>query len=373
MSATYIHTKHKAGISQLILRFLAGLYFLGIAAVLVYLWFFTQNRFLTYAEFKISSQDTSGVAAGIVSLALPGLADSGSMDSQVAIGYIHSSDLLLHLEKKHHLIDHYTSPSRDMVFRLSPNSSLEDRLKYYRERIYAHFNRDTGLTEITVDTFKPELSKKIAETILEETKSFMNKINQSIAAQQLTYVEGEVKRTTKMVEDLNAQMLALQNAHNFISPDQVISANLKAVETLRMKYLQAEAQLSSLLRDSPNSPRIETVRSEIRSLNELIAIESAKLSGPEKDRLNQLLMEFNQLKLRFEYAINLRSGAEAMLEKNHSTAIAQSRFFTIIQNPYLSEDVGLPRRPYATVTILVLGILLFLIFRALAKSIFERV
>lgn len=372
MSATYIHTKHKAGISQIILRFLAFLYFAGLAAVLVYLWFFTQNRFLTIAEFKISSQDTSGAVSGIVSLALPGLTDSGSMDSQVAIGYIHSSDLLLYLEKKFDLVEHYGSPSRDLVFRLAPDSSLEDRLKYYRDRIYAHYNQDTGLTEITVDTFKPELSKKIAEHILEETKTFMNKINQSIAGQQLAFVRSEVERTTKMVEDLNNEMLTLQNANKFISPNEVISSSLKAVETLRMKHLQAEAQLSSLLRDSPNSPRIETVRSEIRSLNELIDIESAKLSGPEKDRLNQLLMQFNQLKIRFEYAINLRAGAEAMMEKNRSTAIAQSRFFTIIQNPYLSEDVGLPRRTYATITILVLGILLFLIFRALVKSVFER-
>lgn len=368
MSATYIHTKHKAGLSQVILRFLAYFYFIGMAAMIFYLWCFTQDRFITTADFKISSQDNTSAAAGIVALALPGLTDSGSMDSQVAIGYVNSTDLLLDLEKEFKLVEHYTSPSRDLIFRLAPDSTFEDRLKYYRNRIYAHFDKDTGLTEITVDTFKPGLSKKIAESILKKSELFMNTINQSIADQQLSFVRSEVKRTTELVENLNKEMLALQNAHNFISPDEVISASLKAVETLRMEHLKADAELSSLLRDSPNSPRIEAVRSQLRSLNELIDIESAKLSGPEKDRLNQLLMQFNQLKLKFDYAITLRAGAEAMMEKNRSTAIAQSRFFSVIQNPFLPEDVGIPKRPYATAMILVLGLLLFQILRALTRS-----
>lgn len=374
MSATYIHTKHKAGLAPIILRCLGYLYFIGVAAAIIYLWCFTQNRFVSAADFKISSQDSSSAAAGIVSLALPGLTDSGSMDSQVAIGYINSTDLLLQLEKEKefNLVEHYSSPSRDLIFRLAPNASLEDRLKYYRNRIYAHFDKDTGLTELTVDTFNPELSQKIAKYILKKSEVFMNTINQSIADQQLSFVRSEVDRTTKQVDDLNKELITLQNAHNFITPDEVISASLKAVETLRMQHLQAEAELSSLLRDSPNSPRIETVRSQLRSLSELIDIESAKLSGSDRDRLNQLLIQFNELKAKFDFAISLRAGALAMLEKTRSSTIAQSRFFSVIQNPYLPQDVAIPQRPYATITILVLGVLLFLIFRALTNSIFER-
>ena len=69
---------------------------------------------------------------------------------------------------------------------------------------------------------------------------------------------------------------------------------------------------------------------------------------------------------------NVRAGAEAILEKNRVEAIARSRFFTVIQHPYLPEGVAIPRRPYATATLLVLGCMLFLIFRALTTSVFER-
>ncbi len=373
MSATYIHTKHKAGFSQLILRFLAVLYFIGIAVSIVYLWLFTQDRFITTATFKISTQESSGASAGVVALALPGLTDSGLLDSQIAIGYINSTDLLLQLEQEFKLIDHYSAPSRDWVFRLNKDSLVEDRLEYYRKRIYGYFNKDTGLTEITVDTFNAALSQKIADSILKKSEAFMNTINQKIADQQLGFIRSEVERTSKQVEEISNEMIAVQNEHNFISPDDVISASLRAAESLRTEYLKGEAELSSLLRDSPNSPRVDSVRSQLRSLNELIDVETAKLSGPEKDRLNHLSVQFNQLKLKFDFAISLRAGAQGMLEKTQSSAIAQSRFFSVIQNPFLPEDVGFPLRPYATLTIIGLGFLLFLILRALTRSVFERV
>jgi capsular polysaccharide transport system permease protein len=372
MSATYIHTKRKPGFSLLVVRFLTVLYFVGLAASVAYLWLYTQDRFISTAEFKISRQDSSGFEEGMVQLALPGLADSGSMDSQIAIGYIDSADLLLELESEFKLREHYVSPSRDFIFRLDPEALLEERLEYYRKRINAHFDKETGMTVITVDTFNPALSRDIAATLLKKAEAFVNALNQQIAGQQMTFIRSEVERTAKQVEEINAEMIHLQNKHHFISPDEAISANLKAVEELRMELLRAEAELSSMLRDSPNSPRIDTIRSRIRSLNELTAAETAKLSGPEKDRLNQLLSQFKQLGLKLDFAIRLRTGAEMLLEKNRVEAISRSRFFSVIQKPFLPEEVGIPRRPYSTAVIIGLGFLLYLIFRVLLRSVFER-
>lgn len=372
MSASYIHTKRKAGIAQAILKTLAVIYFLLVFAAIGYLWTCTQDRFVSNAAFKISKQDSSSTQAGLLELALPGLSDSGSVDSQIALGYITSADLLIQLEKEFDLFKHYTSPQRDIAFRLKPDALLEERLKYYRSRITSHFDRESGLTNITVDTFDPELSQKIASDLLKKSESFVNHINQNIANQQLEFVRSEVERTAKHVEDINKEVLTLQNEHNLISPDEMISANLKLVQEMRMENVKLEVELASILRDSPNSPRIEQIRSRIQSLNQLIDQETAKLSGPENDRLNQLLIQFKQLHLRLEFALRLRAGAEMLYEKNRVEAISQTRFFTVIQNPYTPEDVDSPRRWYSTASILMVGVMVFLVFKALAHSVFER-
>ena len=373
MSATYIHTKRKTGLSTLILRFLAILYFAGIAACVVYLWVCTQDRFISTAEFKVSQQSLSGNEVGVPQLALTGLSDTGSADSQIVIGYVNSSDLLLGLEKEYNLIEHYRSPKIDFFFRLKRDANLEERLEYYRKRIVAHFDMETGMTVITVDTFDPQLSQTIAKTLLKGAEDYINRVNQTIADQQLAFVRSEVDRSAKKIDELNVELITLQNENNLITPTETISATLSTVQKMKLEAFKSQAELETIERDSPNSPRIDNLKSQLRSLNELISIESAKLSGAEKDRLNQLLVRFKLLDGKMEFALRLRGSAESMLEKTRLTAIARSRFLTVIQTPYLPEDVGMPRRPYATVTLLVLGGLLFFVFRAVTRSIFSMI
>lgn len=357
----------------LAMRVLAALYFLLLAGVIAYVWLVAQDRFVSVASFKISRQNPSSSELGFAQLALPGLSDSGSVDSEIAIGFVDSMDLLMELENKFNLREHYMSPKSDFVFRLWKSDLLENRLEYYRKRIYAHFDKETGMTMLTVDTFDPKLSKTVAEYVLKRTEEFINTLNQTVADEQLAFIQSEVDRADKNVSDVNVEILKLQNAYNLVTPDEVINANLKAMQTLRMERIRLETSLSSIERDSPGSPRIEVLRSQLRSLDEQIAIESTKISGPEQDRLNQILVRFKELERQLTFAIQMRTGAETLLEKHRVDAIARSRFLSVIQNPYLPEYVAFPQRPYATGTIIILGILLFFVLRAFIHSVYERV
>lgn len=372
MTATYIHSRKKMRKTKLVLRSLAVFYFILVGLAVAYVWAMTQNRFISTASFKISRQDSAGVEAGLAQLVIPGISDSSMTDSLVAIGFIDSSDLLLDIESKYSLVSHYSAPSRDFIFRMESDATLEDRLEYYRSRIKAHFDKETGLTNVTVDTFDPKLSQQIAVDLLKRSEDFVNHLNQEIARQRLDFIHGEVDRAVKTVDDINAEILELQNKHNVISPGETITENMRLIHELRMERLRMVAEADSLERDSPNSPRSENLHSRIRSLNELIDIEAAKLSGPEQNRLNQVLSQFKQLELKLEFALKLRTGTESLLEKSRVETLARSRFFSVVQRPFLPEDIAIPQRPYTTATIIVLGILLFLILRALILSMIER-
>lgn len=374
MSFTYTQTNRSGDYAKTLLKFLAILYFIGILGAIIYTWFFTQDRYVTEATFKISrNEPSSGAESGIAQMALPGLTDSGSMDSQVAIGYILSSDLLLELEKQFNFVEHYSSPKKDIVFRLERDAPLEERLEYYRKRITAHYDITTGLTLVSVDTFDPELSHKVADTVLNRAEAFVNKINNDVADQQLTFVRGEVERTSARVLEIHKELFELQNKHKFIDPTEVITASQLAVQEMQLERLRIDGELASLLRDSPGSPKIETLKSRVRSLNDLIERETAKLSGTERDRLNKILMDFQEIQLKLDTATRLRTGAELLLEQNRSEAASRTKFFSVIQEPFLPEDVALPQRGYVTGTIIVLSLLCFIILRALSNSVFDRV
>ena len=347
-------------------------YFIILLLVLIYILFFAQDRFVSTGEFRISQQESSAADAGLLGLALPGFSDSRSLDSQVTISFIKSADLLMELEEKFDLKAHFSSPEDDFFFRLSKEAELEDRLEYYRSRIAAHYDNESGITIISVESFCPKFSKEVATYLLEKSENFVNKIDQDIADQQQEFLNKEAERASKNLVEANGRLIKLQNKYKFISPDHMITSTEGIIHELRIKVLNGEAEMATLLRDSPDSPRLDLIRSQIRSLNDLILKEEVKLSGPEKDRLNALLIEFNEVQKELEFRARLLAGTELMLEKNRNDAISNTRFFTVIQNPFLPELATEPRRVYSSITIGVLGILLFLILRAIAHSIFER-
>lgn len=356
---------------KMIYRTFVVVYFILLAATIAYLWVLAQDRYKTSAAFKISRQDTSSGSSSMP-LSIPGLTDSGSMDSQISIGFIQSADFLIALEQDFDLQKHYSAPERDWYFRLDCDAPLEERLDYYRKQIKGEFDSETGLTVLTVTTFDPQLSHQVAEAALRKADKFINSLNQSIADQRLGFIREEFDRSVEKVEECNKILIEFQNQHNLINPEEAINQNLNAVQILKMDRLKTETDLKSLLKDSPQSPAIETMTSHLASLDQLIAAEMEKLSGTERGRLNQLLAEYQQLRQQYEFAVQLRTGAQALLEKTRVDAIATSRFFSVIQKPYLPEDVAAPRRWYASVTIFVLGMLVFLILRGLARSAMER-
>ncbi len=362
----------KDRIPRLFLRFLAALYFLLLAVAVAYVWVVAEDRFVSIASYKISRQTSAGGDMGFGGFALPGLADTGSVDSQIAIGFVDSANLLLELEKKYHLREHYSAPSRDFIFRLKMDAPIEDRLEFYRGRIFSHYDKETGLTMLNVDTFDPKLSQQIALDILSQTESFINALNQKVADQQLGFIRHEMERSEKNVSDVIAKMLELQNANNIVTPDEAIKARLEVVQELRMRKLRVQTQLALTEQNSPESPRLDALRSELRTLDGQIAEESEKLSGPDKNRLNQVLAEYKELELKLTFATHLRTGTASLLEKNRMDAAAQSRFLSILQSPYLPEEAASPRRVYATCTLIALGILLFITLRIMVLSVYER-
>lgn len=361
------------GIPGLLLRFLALLYFLLLAAAVAYVWVIAEDRYVSIASYKISRHSPSSGEAGIAGIALPGLSDNGSSDSQIAIGFVDSANLLLDLEKRYGLREHYAAPARDFLFRLEKDASVEDRLEYYRGRIYSRYDKETGLTMLEVDTFDPELSQRIAVDVLGQTEDFINALNQKVADQQLGFIRGEMERSERNVGEIIDQMIALQNDHNIVTPDQAIRAGLEAVQELRLTKLRLETQIATTEVNSPSSPILDTLRSELRALDKQIAEESSQLSGADKDRLNQVQADYKELELKLDFATHLRTSTAALLEKTRMDAAAQSRFLSILQSPYLPEEAAFPRHIYATCTIIALGLLLFFTLRILVLSVYERV
>lgn len=344
------------------------------ACTVVYLYSFAKDRFLSKSQFSIIVQDRSGadVSAGLLSLLSSG-GSSANPDTQAAIGFIYSSDLLLKLEKEFDLVKHFQAPKGDIVFKLEDDASLEDRLEYYRKRITAKYNTGTGLIDLSVESYDPNLSFKLSEKIFEDTEKFINSLNKDVAQERLNFVQSELERAQSGVEKCEQDLLVFQTKHQIIQPETIIAARLEAIQGLKLEKINKEIKLSTLIATSSRSPLIPELKTTIRKILEEIKNQEAVLAGADQEKLNKILSDYKALQLKLAFAIKLRQGAQILLEQTRADAITKSRFFSVIQNPYLADEYTNPRRLYLSLTLIGVIILSFYVLRAFWLSMFDRV
>ena len=103
----------------------------------IYLTLIAQDRFQTVSHFSVVVEESNNAQASMGLLDMVTGTSAGATDAQVAIGFINSADLLFDLEKKFQLIEHYTAPNIDFIFRLERSPTRQECLDYYRKKISA--------------------------------------------------------------------------------------------------------------------------------------------------------------------------------------------------------------------------------------------
>jgi len=345
---------------------------LACLATIAYIVFFTQNRYISISQFSVVVKNTNGVDVSSGLMGLVGGNSTGDVDTQATIGFIKSADLLIEIEKEFDLVTHYSSPKKDFYYRLDKAAPLEERLEYYRERIVPKYNATNGMIELDVDTFSPELSYQVSQSILKKTEHFINNLNQEVAEKRLNFARNELDRAQNTITRDENALLAFQKKHKIIHPEPIITAKLEAIQTLRLDKIRKEIELATLRANSPQSPSINSLKTTIETYEMEISAQEKAFAGEDQSQLSTILAEYKQLELNLEFGIKLREGAEILLEKTRAEAISTSRFFSVIQNPYLSEEYAHPRRFYLSATVAVIFLLGIYILRALLSSILDR-
>ena len=339
----------------------------------LYLWLIAEDRFQSVSHFSVTVEESNNAEASAGLLSLVAGTPSTASESQIIIGFINSSDILFELEQEFDLISHYTEPAADVIFRLKRGATKQQRIDYYRNKIYARVDAHSGLIYLTVESFSPALSAKMSHYVLSKTENFINELNQEVANKRLSFAQAELKRAQNVIKQNEAALLAFQNQSKIIQPQAIIQAQLEAIQTLRLQKINKEIELTTLEASSPNSPTKRSLQTAINHLGYEIGKQEAALSGEDGQKLNQLLAQYKELELDLELSLNLRKGAELILEKTRAEAIATSRFFSVIQNPYLTDDHTHPRRWYLSITAAFAILLVIFIIRSLIASVFDRV
>ncbi|EHS7014732.1 sugar transporter [Escherichia coli] len=328
------------------------------AIAVIYFGFIASDRYVSRAELVVKQADQIKMLPDALSML--GLGGNNHQDMLLIQDYLKSADLLNKLDKELGLKAHYQSHKVDYFSRLPDKVSREEFLKYYREHLTLRLDDVSGVLTIELQAFDPAYGQRVVGLMLKESESFINKLGHQVALEQLAFVEKEVDRAYQRVQSEKAKVLDFQNSHHLISPESTSSARLGVVSQIEAQLAQQQAhlkQLQSYMKQT--APAVVSVQARVDALTEQLAQEQARLTGADKNSMNEVTASYMDVQTQATLAADLYKTGLISLEQARIEAYRKLKHLLVISQPTLAEDAEYPRRLYNLATI---GVLLCLLY-----------
>lgn len=337
-----------------------------------YLYLLAADRYVSESVITVKQSGEQQVGlAGLASI-FQVTGSNARADLTLLQTYIVSMDMLQILEQRLHLREAFSAPRADVLLRLKAGASQDDFLAYYRDRVEARFDDTTGLLILRTQGFTAEQAQALNKAIIEASESFINRISQRLAQDQMAFASSELTKATDKFQTAKKKMFAFQERNKVLDPAAQAQANSAMTLELQTRLSRMEADLraiSSYMAD--NSFQVRTLREQIAAAREQLAVEASRgtsdtRSGP---RLNSLAGDFRELQIELNFSEEAYKSATISMETARLESTRKIKSLVMVASPMKPDDPAYPRRLYDLIAMLMGFSLLFGVARLLTATI----
>ena len=341
-----------------------------LLAVFYYV-FLAADRYVSEAKITVrQSGDSAAADVSGIALMMAGVGTGSREETLYLRDYIHSLDMLRHLDAKFKLREAYESRKIDPLFRLYGDTSQEWFLRYYRNRVEVVFDDLTGLLSVRVQAFDPELARQVNAEILAQSERFVNEISHRLAREQMTFAEAEMLKARERLQKAKNSLIAFQNKYKVLDPLTQAQATATLTAQMESEIAHKEAELKTLVGYlQENAPQVALMRNQIAALKSQLDKERAKVASQNGGRLNTLASEFHNLALEAGFAEDAYKAALTAMETTRIEASRKLKSLVVVETPARPEIAVYPQRLYNLVTLLVILVLVYGITRLVIATI----
>ena len=328
----------------------AGLYF-GLWAA---------PRYVSEAQFlvtKASAEKSGGLDAVLKSIGVSQQVD----DTSVVAGYLLSRDAVRSIESQLPLRQIFSRAESDLLSRFPKiwrNDSFESLFDYFLDRIDVFQDPKTGLSVLTVQTFRPDDSQLLAKALLKLAEKAVNDLNRRTEADMLNFAWGELGHAQQKLVDAQQALTDFRSQELLVDPTKSSSAALDTISKLARERIQIVAQRQQVLNSTPQSPAAQSLSLRADALQTQIDQERAKLAGGAGS-LAPIVSTYERLALLRDLAEKDVAAAEGGLEAARQEAQRQHLYIQMPVEPNLSDESTEPRRLLGIARIFVTGFAVF--------------
>lgn len=282
-----------------------------------------------------TGQDGAGDALGGIAR-LTGAA--GGAEAAILAEFLHSQTLIERLARRLDIVGHYSGPQGDPVFALSRDATVEDQLAHWRRMLRVTHDAGTGLIELRVLAFSPEMAQLIARELVVEGQALVNDLNARARQDATAQASHGLAVAEARLAEARAALTAFRIESGIAEPGSDIEGRFAVVRHLQAQLAQA------LAADGPADPAdAERVAFLRRRIAEERALAGEEDTGPGSRDYPALLAGYERLAAERDFAEAAWRASVAAHDITLAAAARQASYLAVYIQPTLAERADHPR------------------------------
>jgi len=322
-----------------------------LAGVVFYLWNNAQDQYISTTGFTVRSQESGGATELLGGLAQFAGGTTAS-DSDILYAFIQSQEMVEAVDARIDLRAHYSKPwPKDWAFAIWPDATVEDLIWYWHRIIGISYDSSTGLIELQVVGFDPDMAQMVTSEILRESQDRLNALNSQARNDAMRYANADLELAVSQLKDARGALTKFRTRTKIVDPAADIQARLGVMTNLQQKLAEALIEYDLLLTTSKqNDPRLTQARRRIDVIRERIFIERQTFTsantetGAVGEDYPSLISEFEALNVDLNYAEEAYYAALTARGVARDDVARQSRYLATYIKPTRPQSSGYPER-----------------------------
>jgi capsular polysaccharide transport system permease protein len=323
-----------------------------VGPTLLAVYYYTQIATDQYiAEFKLSVRggvdrggggDAGGAGAA-------GMVGGMIADAFVVTELINSRQMVADVSNDVDLRALFSNPKADWWSRLRLPASKEDVVDYWKKVVSAQFDMLTGIVTVTVRTFNPEDSLKLARAITKAADQAVFKMSERARQDLVRFADDEVKRAEANMQTTRIALRDFRIREQIIDAGRTAQASSDLAGKLREDLSRMKQELASIAPSlSPTAPQITLLRSRIGSTEAEINRMGRSIGeggGKSASELSPTtLAQFDSLNAELDLAQKSYAVAQEGRQRAQIAADRRTTYVTLFVEPSLPDAALYPQR-----------------------------
>lgn len=322
-----------------------------LMAVIFYLWTIAEDQYASTTGFTVR-QEEGGSASDLLG-GLAQFAGAGTQsDSDILYEFIQSQRLVEAVETRVGLRAHYSAYwPKDWAFALWPDATLEDLVWYWQRIVRISYDQSSGLIEVQVLAFDPDVAQQIGREIVRESQDMINALNVQAREDAMRYAREDLETAVERLKAAREALTQFRTRTKIVDPAADIQSRLGVMSNLQQQLAEALIEYDLLLESlSPNDPRVGKAANKIDVIRDRIAAERQNFTsdstemGAVGEDYPTLIAEFESLSVDREVAEQTYRAALTALDVARANAARQSRYLATYIPPTRSQTSEYPQR-----------------------------